>query len=229
MHRNLGLCYLHSPDFPPFPRGWTPPHSPHSGEPSHYSCEPLLPQCDSNAAGILPGVLHPSDMRPRGGRDNLLDADAWVSGMLLRKLACIQGGAPMDSCSPCHVPSPAGSTGSIGSGASPPLGGHILCTCSETPLQMREQSSSSSLCSHHSKYNADSHESEGSGGPPGGQPDIEWDDEANKGSLITLVVRNLMVMLRSEMKVASKTMLKRWTSPAVMRLVVKPRAARCLW
>ena len=49
-----------------------------------------------------------------------------------------------------------------------------------------------------------------------------------KACLITWVARNLMVMLRSEMKVASKTMLKRWTGPAAMRLTVKPRAVRCL-
>ena len=49
-----------------------------------------------------------------------------------------------------------------------------------------------------------------------------------KGCLITRVARNPMVMLRSEMKVASKTILKRQMSPAVTRLTVKPRAARCL-
>ena len=46
--------------------------------------------------------------------------------------------------------------------------------------------------------------------------------------LITQVVSNPMAMLRSKMKVASKTMLKRWMSPAVMRLTVKLRAVRCL-
>ena len=86
----------------------------------------------------------------------------------------------MDSHSPHHAPSPVGSTGSIGSRASRPLGGHIPHTHSETPLQTREQSSSSSLCSHCSNYDADGHESKGSGGPPGGQSDIEWDDKANK-------------------------------------------------
>ena len=117
---------------------------------------------------------------PTGDRDYFLDADARVSGMLSRKLAHIQGGAPVDSCSPHRVPSPAVSTGSIGSRASLPLGGHIPCTHSETPPQMREWSSSSSLCSHHSNYDTDGHESEGSGGPPGSQSDIKWDDEANK-------------------------------------------------
>ena len=49
-----------------------------------------------------------------------------------------------------------------------------------------------------------------------------------KVCLITQVARNQMAMLRNETKVASKTMLKRWVSPAVMRLAVKPRAVRCL-
>ena len=117
---------------------------------------------------------------PVGDGDYLLDADAWVSDILSRKLACIQGSAPMDSHSPHHAPSPDGSTGSIGFGASLPPGGHILHTCSETPLQMREQSSSSSSCSHHSNYDADSHESEGSDSSLGSWSDIEWDDKANK-------------------------------------------------
>ena len=49
-----------------------------------------------------------------------------------------------------------------------------------------------------------------------------------KVCLVTQVARNPMAMLRSEMKVASKTMLKRLMSPVVMRLTVKPRAVRCL-
>ena len=49
-----------------------------------------------------------------------------------------------------------------------------------------------------------------------------------KVCLITWLVRNLTAMLRSETKGASKTMIKRWMSPAVMRLTVKPRAVRCL-
>ena len=85
----------------------------------------------------------------------------------------------MASCSPHCAPFPAGSTGFIGSGASLPPGGHILCTRSETPTQMRDQSSSSSSCSHHSDYDADDHKSEGFGSPPGGQSDIEQDGEAN--------------------------------------------------
>ena len=117
---------------------------------------------------------------PTEDRDYLLDADAQVSGVLSRKLACIQGGAPVDSRSPRHAPSPAGSTGSIGSGSSLPLGGHIPHTHSETPRQMREWSSSSSLYSHRLNYDTDSHESEGSSSPPGGQSDIKQDNEANK-------------------------------------------------
>ena len=81
---------------------------------------------------------------PEWDGDYLLDADAQVSGVLLRKLACIKGSAPMGSHSPHHVPSPAGSIGSIGSGSSLPRGGHIPHTHSETPLLMREWSSSSS-------------------------------------------------------------------------------------
>ena len=115
-----------------------------------------------------------------GDGDYLLNADAWVLGMLLRKLAYIQGSAPMDSHSPFCVPSPAGSTGSIGSRASLPPGGHIPCTHSETPPWTREQSSSSSSCSHRSNYDTDGHESEGSSGPSGGQSDIEQHDKANK-------------------------------------------------
>ena len=46
---------------------------------------------------------------PKGDRDYLLDADAQVSGVLSRKLGHIKGSAPMDSHSPCHAPSPAGS------------------------------------------------------------------------------------------------------------------------
>ena len=49
-----------------------------------------------------------------------------------------------------------------------------------------------------------------------------------KACVITQVVRNQMAMLRNEMKVASKTMLKRWMSPAAMRLAVKLRTVRCL-
>ena len=121
---------------------------------------------------------------PAGDRDYLLDADAWVLGVLLRKLAQIQGSTPMDSHSPCCAPSPAGSTGSIGSGASLPPGGHILCTHSETPTWMRDwsSSSSSSSCSHRSDSDADDHESEGSGGPPGSQSDGEQDSKANKSA-----------------------------------------------
>ena len=48
---------------------------------------------------------------PEGDGDCLLDADTWVCGMLLRKLACIEGGAPMDSHNPHCAPSPAGSEG----------------------------------------------------------------------------------------------------------------------
>ena len=117
---------------------------------------------------------------PMGDRDYLLDANAQVSGVLLRKLACIQGSAPVDSYSPCHVLSPAGSTGSLGSRASLPPGGHISCTHSETPMQTRNQSSSSFSCSCHSDSGIDGHESEGSGGPPGSQSDGEQDGEANK-------------------------------------------------
>ena len=117
---------------------------------------------------------------PMGDRDYTLDTDAWVSGLLSRKLTCIQGSAPVDSQSPQRAPSPAGSTRSIGSGASLPLGGHIPCTHPETPLWTREWSSSSSSCSHRLNYDTDGHESKGSGGPPGSQSDIEWDDEANK-------------------------------------------------
>ena len=162
---------------------------------------------------------------PEGEGDYILDADAQVSGMLSRKLARIEGGAPVYSRSPCCAPSPAGSIGSIGYGASLPPGGHISCTHSETPLQMRGWSSSRSSCSHHSNYDAGGHESEGSSSPPGGQSDTKQDDKANKS--MSRLVRNLIAMLRSEKKVASKTMLKRWTSPAAMRLTVKPRAARC--
>ena len=116
---------------------------------------------------------------PKGDGGYLLDADAWVSGVLLRKLACIKGGSPVDSHSPHHVPSPAGSVGSIGSGASLPPGGHIPHTRWETPPCTREWSSSNSLGSCCSNYNMDGHESKDSGGPPSGQPNIKWDDEAN--------------------------------------------------
>ena len=119
---------------------------------------------------------------PEGDGNYLLDADARVSGMLSRKLACIKDSAPVDSCSPHHAPSPAGSTGSRGSGASLPPGGHIPHTHSETPLHMREWSSSSSPCSHCLNYDEDGHESEASGGPPGGQSDTKWDDKANKSA-----------------------------------------------
>ena len=98
MHRNLELHYLHCQGCPPFPIGWTPPHSPHSGEPTHYPHELLLPWCDSNAAGLQSYSLQ--TWNPTGNRNYVLDTDAWVSGVLLRKLPCIQGGAPMDTHSP---------------------------------------------------------------------------------------------------------------------------------
>ena len=110
---------------------------------------------------------------PMGDWDYLLDADAPVLGVLSSKLACIQGSTTMDSHSPHHAPSPAGSTGSR---AFLPPRGHILCTHSETPMWMRGWSSSSSLCSHHLDSDTDVHKSEGSGG----QSDGEQDDEANK-------------------------------------------------
>ena len=134
----------------------------------------------------------------------------------------------MDSCSPRHVPSPAGSIGSIGSGAYLPLGGHIPHTHSKTPLQTRVQSSSSSSCSCHLDYDADGHESKGSGSPPGTNRISNGMTRPTKVCLITWMVRNLMVMPSSEMKVASKTMPKRLMSPVVMRLAVKLRAVRCL-
>ena len=174
----MGPHYLNHQGCPPFPGGSTPPHSPCSGEPSYYPCGPLLLQHDSNAAGLLLRVLQPSDKGP----PHLLHADAQVSGMLLRKLARIQGSAPMDSHSPCHVPFPAGSTGPIGSGASLPPGGHISHTCSETPIWMRDQPSSSSSCSHCSDSDTDGHKSKGSGSPPDGQSDGEQDCEANKST-----------------------------------------------
>ena len=47
-------------------------------------------------------------------------------------------------------------------------------------MWMRDWSSSSSSCSHHSDYDADGHESDDFGGPPGSQSDIEQDGDANK-------------------------------------------------
>ena len=117
---------------------------------------------------------------PEEDGDYLLDADARASGMLSRKFAHIEGSAPVDSHSPRCAPSPAGSTGSIGSGTSLPPGGHILHTRSGTPLWTREQSSSSSSSSHCLSYGTGSHESEGSGSRPGRQSDTEQDDEVNK-------------------------------------------------
>ena len=100
--------------------------------------------------------------------------------MLSRKLACIEGGAPVDSHSPHCAPSPTGSIGSIGSRASLPPAGHLPHTRSETPPCTREWSSSSSSCGHHSNCDVDGHESEGSGGQPGRPSDTKWDDKANK-------------------------------------------------
>ena len=103
---------------------------------------------------------------PAGTGDYLLDADAWASGTLSRKLPHIQDSTPVDSCSPNHTPSPTGSTWSLGSGTCLPLGGHISCTCSETPTRTRDRSSSSSLCIHHSEQlgsDSEDQESEGSG------------------------------------------------------------------
>ena len=117
---------------------------------------------------------------PEGDGDYLLDTDAQVLGMLLRKLAHIEGGAPMDSHSPHRVPSLTGSIGSIGSGASLPLGGDLPCTRSETPPRTREWSSSSSSCSHCSNFDMGGHESEGSSGPSSRPSDTKRDDEANK-------------------------------------------------
>ena len=146
--------------------------------------------------------------------------------MLLRKLACIQAGTPVDSHSPHCAPSPAGSTGSIGSRAPFPPGGHILHTHSETPHRQRTGSAPApcvviaqtvmQLAVHLAVSQMENRMV-----------------RPTEVGLITQVVRNQMEILRNKMKVASKTMLKRWMGPAVMRLAVipravKPRAVRCL-
>ena len=178
MHRNLGLHYLHCQGCPPFPIGWTPPHSPHSGEPTHYPREPLLPWCDSNAAGLLSYNLQTWDPTGKGTMPWTLMPGSQV---------CCRGSfhaskvvPPWIPTAPCHVPSPACSGASMRSGTSLPPGSHISCTHSETPIQMRNQSSSNSSCSHCLDSDADSHESKGSGSLPGGQSDGEQDGKTNK-------------------------------------------------
>ena len=78
-----------------------------------------------------------------------------------------------------------GSTWSLGSETCLPLGGHISCTCSETPTRTRDRSSSSSLCIHHSEQlgsDSEGQESEGSSSHQGGEADTTMSESSDESS-----------------------------------------------